>query len=366
MYDSSVQIVIILGPTSVGKTRLTHEIERIVREFHADECAENPQMMPFAKIKPKPRGSAQFSWKYLFGSVCRKLGHPFVKGHERKPPSPIWEKESSEFELTPLKPSSTDRLSGDWMFEIMQNTVRRRSCKVICVDEAHHVLHANSLKQDEDQAELLKFMADETDALLVLVGTYRLTRLLEINGAFDRRCEIIHFPRYIYNPSVPDDQFGGFSNALAEFNVDLESYCKVDLLDNVSDMFTGSVGCVGGLRNWLKRAWTRSQNTSRKLITSSILEQEMKESYRLLNIVREAKSGEEFFGERKNHKNELNAALGFFEQVVTSKASPDIEPNSLSAKPSPQKTKRKRRPGARSPHNDQVGIKKALRLKEEK
>jgi len=64
------------------------------------------------------------------------------------------------------------------------------------IDEAQHLFTLASGRRLEDQLNVLKSLANRSNTVHVLFGTYELFRVRNLSGQLSRRSIDIHFPRY--------------------------------------------------------------------------------------------------------------------------------------------------------------------------
>lgn len=339
---TSTRIIIVTGPTGAGKTTIRDALANALEVLAAPEIQSNPEMIAYGACSVKAPGSTAFSWKDTYLQMLKSLHHPFADSALGRQPKTLKSRE----ELAAVKsmtPEAAQRLSGDRLFRILQRTISHRKPKALFYDEAHHFLRVSSSQSLVNQLEHIKYIADETQTLHVLFGTYELIELMDLSSALIRRREVVHFPRYIYDPQKPEDSLRSFAEVVAVFAKDLDAMCEEPLLKQVPYLYQGSVGCVGVLRDWLFRAYSRACDSAKVQITKQILEHTILSPGDRLELIKEAKAGEEYFEKRGRGEPQYLKNLGFLPI--------DDEDSS-----SPEETGRsKRKPGQRNPHNDPVG-----------
>lgn len=340
---TSTRIVIVTGPTGAGKTTLIEQLCANITAAAAPEAEANPEIVPVSVCAVKAPGPYAFSWKDTYLQVLKSLQHPFVDSRAFAPSGPLARADSK---LRPMSPEAAHRLSNDRLFRIVQRTIEHRKPKALIFDEAHHLLRLASSQSLVNQLEHLKYIADETRTLHILFGTYELTRLMDLSSALIRRREVVHFSRYVYDPMDTVSSLAEFAKVVAFFARDLDAISEVDLLgEEVPYLYKGCVGCVGVLRDWLFRAHSAAKQTKRGKITKAILDETMLASSDLLELIKDAKSGEHYFQKRSLCEQEYLAALGFH----ATENSPDGAASQGTA------PARAGKPFKRKPHNDVVG-----------
>ena len=340
----TARIIIVTGPTGSGKTTLRYRFAEEIESLAAPEMENDPEMVPYGAISVKAPGPTAFSWKDNYIQLMRSLQHPFAEcrgiAHNGSHADPKQEP------MKVIALEQAQRLSNDRLFRVLQRTIEHRNPKVILLDEAHHLLRLASAQSLVNQLEHLKYLADETRTPHVLFGTYESIQFMDLSGSLIRRREIVHLPRYVFNPADAEKSIEGFAMAVAEYARDLDSVSHVDLLKEVPFLYQGSVGCVGVLREWLLGAYQRVETNSPRKITKRLLEQTMLESSDRLKLLNEAQKGERYFAARSICEQNYLTQLGFG------------RPQDVPANPETQASespKKKHRPFKRKPHNDPVG-----------
>jgi hypothetical protein len=237
---------------------------------------------------------------------------------------------------------SAARFTNDRLFRILKRAIDHRRPKALIFDEAHHFLRLASSQSLVNQLEHLKYIADETKTLHVLFGTYELVKMMDLSSALIRRREVIHFPRYFFDPRAPAESLKAFAGVIAVFSKDLDAVCELELLKEVPYLYQGSVGCVGVLRDWLFRAYKRAERSKGQKITRRILDNTILAVSDRMALVEAALSGEAYFRDRSACESDYLTKLGF-------------TLNGSSAPNTPKTVSRKRKPGTRNPHNDLIG-----------
>lgn len=340
---TSTRIVIVTGPTGAGKTTAREQFARELECMAAPEIEENPEMVAYGACSVKAPGPTAFYWKDTYLQMLRSLHHPFVDAKLGKTPKE-WKANEGE-SVKKMTPDAAQRLSNDRLFRVLQRTISHRRPKALFFDEAHHLLRVSSSQTLVNQLEHIKYIADETQTLHVLFGTYELIELMDLSSALIRRREVVHFPRYAYDPANPEKSLADFADVVAVFAKDLDPMCDESLLLQVPYLYQGSVGCVGVLRDWLYRAYTRAKATKSETITKAVLEKAILSPGDRLALIKDAKSGEEYFMKRGLHEAEYLVELGFT----------PIDDDDQSPEEPPEGKRSKTKPFNRKPHNDPVG-----------
>jgi hypothetical protein len=130
--------------------------------------------------------------------------------------------------------------------------LRTQQVRAVVWDEAQHLMPGGTAATPLDQRDWLKSMTNVTGVLHVLLGTSSLVHFCHLNGPTARRGLEIHCPRY-HGHVEPDGQ--------ALRNVLLPGLTQGPLTVNRAALLqpwpycsARSLGCVGGLKEWLVRA----------------------------------------------------------------------------------------------------------------
>lgn len=252
--NNGSQVVIITGPTGVGKTRLTTGLRRALRKDYADEVTENPDQLPVIYGNAVAAQGSSFSWKDFYTRLLTRSGEPLIDKKLQI------EKQQNLFADMPLghyKENST----ADALRISVENCLRQRKVRCLIIDEAHHMLMVNNPKRLEFQFEAIKSLALETQTTIVLVGTYRLLDIRELSGQLVRRSEIIHFPRYDCRVKEQRQEFAG---VLKQFLKALPVEHTFNAVRDFKHFYNKSGGEVGILKDWLVRALNRYYQFDKK------------------------------------------------------------------------------------------------------
>jgi energy-coupling factor transporter ATP-binding protein EcfA2 len=340
---TSTRIVLVTGPTGAGKTTAREQFAKELEALAADEIKENPEMVAYGACSVKAPGPTAFSWKDTYLQLLLSLHHPFVDAKLGRAPKEL--KTDAGANVRKMTPDTAHRQSNDRLFRVLQRTISHRRPKALIFDEAHHLLRVSSSQTLVNQLEHIKYIADETQTLFILFGTYELIELMDLSSALIRRREIVHFPRYTYDSKDPAKSLKAFADVVAVFARDLDEMSEQSLLLQVPYLYQGSVGCVGVLRDWLFRAYSRAKTTKRAIITKAILEKTILSPGDRLELIKDVKNGEEYFRKRLLHETNYLIELGFI--PPEGKSDEELE--------TPSGKRPKKKPFQRNPHNDPVG-----------
>lgn len=324
------QIVMVIGAPGVGKTTVRKAMVRDLTTQFLAQPERHPGHLPVAGIELEAFGGGNFKWKQTRQALLRALHEPQV---DKK----VWYSTTMEGEHAVLQRST--RLSSDDLGELLLTVLAQRQPQALWFDEGQHLIKVAGARGLLDQLDVLKSLANRSCIPTVLFGTYEMNVLLGLSPQLDRRIFRIHIPRY--HATKPAD-VAAFQQVLFGLQKHLPFPEEPHLVEDWEYFFTGSLGCVGILKDWLYQAAGAAFDANERTLTRSMCETWAKEVDVLVDMLQRITSGETQFVQGHS-TTELRTLLGL---EVTSKAT------SSAARPQP--LKRKSRPGTRNPARDKV------------
>ena len=172
-----------------------------------------------------------------------------------------------------------------------ENALRFRGTKYLIIDEAHHLLYARGgIETAAAMLDSLKCLAARTQVVLILVAAYPVIRLLSMLPHLSGRKLQIHFPRYRAN--TESDVFE-FDRILLQYSQLLRFAGSQSLRDWNDFLYSGSLGCIGLLRRWLRSALTKAWIVNAAVISREHFESSRMSDLDLESLLREITIGEE-------------------------------------------------------------------------
>lgn len=327
-------LVFVLGPTGVGKTTLRMRIEDVLARQMAQALAADPGRLPFVSVEVVPPDSGRFRWRDYFRRVLAAMNEPLIG-----------------FKIpraacgAPLADAPPSILGNAELGFAVEQALRYRRPPVVFVDEAQHLARIASGRRLSDQLDVIKSIANRTETVHVLLGTYELLAFRNLSAQLSRRSIDVHFERYQAD-SAEDRQV--FRSVLLTFQKQLPfPTAESDLISAWEFLYERSVGCVGILKEWLMRACVRAIKHGAAKLTPEHLERTALSISQCEKVLAESREGETRLNDHEDARQRFRTLLGLEPQ---SRARIEAE-----ADGGPHFQKRKRgRPCKRAPRRDPV------------
>lgn len=275
----NANLLLVCGPTGVGKTTLGDFLVEVELKNQADELAANPGYIPAIRVEAPSSGEREFSWRLFYQRILSRL-----EG-ELDAPRTAYGVDPLTGKVVRPAGAQTNRLSG--LRTAVERSLRNRGTRFIVVDEAAHMMrqcHPNRLEQ---QLDTLKSLSNEYGVQWILLGSYDLFELVSLSGQLARRTHVIHFSRYRQDMDSDVRAFNGCIKQLGKYLPALQS---VDLLKYAEVFHQNTLGCVGTLRTVLTRL---DLLVAEKGWSEEILCQALLTEAQMTQIMREIVEGEE-------------------------------------------------------------------------
>src|SRR5206468_3744718 len=154
------------------------------------------------------------------------------------------------------------------------------------IDEAQHLAKITSGRRLLDQLDVIKSIANRTQTVHVLYGTYDLLAFRNLDGQLSRRSIDVHFPRY--RVEVADDR-RAFIGVLRSFAQQLPLAETPDLASDWEFLYERSIGCVGVLKQWLVRSLSAVLRKGEAMLSRRTLESQALSVSQIDKILSEAR-----------------------------------------------------------------------------
>jgi energy-coupling factor transporter ATP-binding protein EcfA2 len=329
-------IIFVLGPTGVGKTTLRRRIEQVLQEELRAELETDRGRLPVVSVEAVAPESGNFSWRDHFRRLLLLMDEPLVDfkriprdagGEERRGPR--------------FLPGSR-AVGAEYRYALEQALSFRRPVAVL-IDEAQHLAKMASGRRLLDQLDVIKSIANRTQTIHVLFGTYDLLAFRNLSGQLSRRSVDVHFPRY-HADRVEDRRV--FLNVVRSFERQMPLAEPPNLAKDWEYLYERTIGCVGVLKEWLVMALSAVLRQGKGALAVRDLENHALSLSQCEKILAESTEGELPLAEGETSRARLHVRLGL-EAPVSHESS--LKSTAFSA------TGGAKHPGQRRPVRDQIG-----------
>ena len=344
-YPAGTALIWVVGPTGVGKTTLLQRLVKQLIEDAALDPAATPGHIPAMLMEAASPDTGNFSWKDYFTRALIAADEPMmdnkiiydVRGmHRDEQGQLVIERTVAALDLR----------------RILEQCFHHRPPRAFIVDEAQHLKKMTSGRRFLDQMETLKSLANMSSTVHVLVGTYDLLGLMNLNAQLARRSDEIHFPRY--HLDQPED-LKEFKKLLRTFQRHLPLAKEPDLESHYLYFYERSLGGTGMLKTLLNNALGAALEQQQQTLVPKLWEPVAEPPHKLKEMLHEIRQDEKKLHEQESesHLNALREMLGL------EGTSPKGELRAQDAPSSPtladSAKRRGRRLGQRGPKRERVG-----------
>jgi energy-coupling factor transporter ATP-binding protein EcfA2 len=329
-------LVFVFGPTGVGKTTLRLKTEQILTAELCAELERDRGRFAVVSVEAVAPESGSFSWRDHFKRLLQEMEEPLIE-YKR-------DLQTGSFCLrSPARPKPT---TGDYRYALEQ-ALRFRRPAAVMIDEAQHLAKIASGRRLLDQLDVIKSIANRTQTVHVLYGTYDLLAFRNLNGQLSRRSIDVHFPRYRADFADDRKAFIGVLRSLAQ---QLPLTEPPDLAADWEFLYERSIGCVGVLKQWLIRALSAALRGGAVALSRRTLESQALSVAQIEKILSEASEGE------MRLTDSMEAASRLRERLGLGRHTEDRSAAGASTRPGAALTPRPRsQPGQRKPIRDVIG-----------
>jgi hypothetical protein len=329
-------LVFVFGPTGVGKTTLRLKTEQLLTAELFEQLEQDRGRLAVVSVEAVAPESGSFSWRDYFKRLLQEVDEPLTE----------YKRELQTGAVSLRSPSRPKPTAGDYRYGVEQ-ALRFRRPAAVMIDEAQHLAKIASGRRLLDQLDVIKSIANRTQTVHVLYGTYDLLAFRNLNGQLSRRSMDVHFPRY--RAEFADDR-KAFIGVLRSFAQQLPLAEMPDLSSDWEFLYERSIGCVGVLKQWLVRSLSAVLRQGQATLSRRTLESQALSVSQIDKILSEASEGEMRLTDSMEAASRLRERLGLGSHAGNRRAA-DAATETEPAPP----PRARNRPGQRRPVRDIVG-----------
>ncbi|PSF37984.1 ATP-binding protein [Aphanothece hegewaldii CCALA 016] len=291
-------VYLVFGVTGVGKSRLKAEFEKRLLKHFEDEITSNPGSLIVGGIEVDAAEGGKFNYSDYYIQVLESLKEVLIEYKEN------YQIHSED--------DNSDYLVGDHegknakaLRRALNKVFINRQLKAYTLDEAQHLFDVAGGRQINVQMNWLKSIANKTQTLHVLFGTYDLLKCQEVNGQVGRRSEDFYLPPYYLEKLEDQEEFIRVIKTLQQY---LPISDEPQLEEHWKYFMEYSIGCVGILKSWWYRSLKNALDDGAKTVRLKDFKARELSAGRRKKIRDELAEGERrlknLYTEQKPHKTE--------------------------------------------------------------
>lgn len=311
-HPAGKALVLVVGPTGVGKTTLKHRVVNQLIEEAANDPTCTPDHIPVMEMEAVAPEAGNFNWKDFFTRALHAASEPLVS---YKSGYQVRQLPGSEAGTVILERSRT---TPDLRL-LFEQCLLHRCPRAFLIDEAQHFTKLSSGKRLLDQMDALKSLANMTATSHVLLGTHELLRMMNLNAQLARRSLIISFPRY--HAERPED-LKEFCKLVRTFQRHLPVAEEPDLESHYEYFYEHCLGCTGMLKTLLTKALGAALEQGQPTIAPHTWEKYAESYTTLKHMLQEMKAGETLLEAQQDRtsRNTFRVMIGLPPLAPTSTA----------------------------------------------
>jgi len=262
-------LLLLIGPTGVGKTEGLKEAVQRAIAFHRAKAEAKPHVIPAIFVEADAPDKGNFDWRAFYEAGLMELGAPLIDST-----LDCKKRLAGDNIINTIAPEENHRISkAGALRKRFRNTVRGRETLLVGIDEAVNLLQVHSTRNKQHRDDLMRAsgssvrsLVNKSTATVVLAGAFDFYALASSSGQLTRRSHVIYFQEY----QNTTNDIRAFSRALLGLLAHLPIKHELDPEEIGAEIFIQSLGCVGIVKTMLQRALMKALNR-RKCLDLKIL-----------------------------------------------------------------------------------------------
>jgi hypothetical protein len=287
LFPTDSNLLFIVGPTGVGKTRLMAIAQKVVLEMQHNELLADSSRIPYVAFEVQATNVGNFAWGPFYTDYLAQLQVPLAPSKESMAAIPCHPREKVPHQA-------------------LLSAIAHRRPMVTFLDEANHLCHVSNARLLSQQLDKIKSIANRSQTLHVMFGTYELAALLDASSQLARRGNTFHFSRYRWERN---GEFNAFIDVIKGFGGTLPLDHSLDLSSHATFIYERTLGCPGILKNWLMDAVGRAFRDNRTFVTIRDLEETAMPFPKLQRLLIEAKNKESILEDTDRNADSFRDSL---------------------------------------------------------
>ncbi len=275
-------IVMVTGPTGVGKTTLAQILHALMLKRYALDMQSNSGLIPVLRIEARATSETEFNWKLFYSDILEQL-----EGPEGSPAAVSYGVDPATNRV--YRPVGRSKNTAAGLRKKVEEALRARGVKVLIIDEGGHLTNVSETRMKR-QTDALKSLSNCAGCQIVLFGSYDILGVSRLSAQLARRIKEIHFSRYRIDS--PDDCIE-FEKFLWLIEESTKGFFNGLLVDNKQLLHMNTLGCIGTLMELIKRFVSYVE--AKGVVSQGVLERSLlnREQHQL--ILEDIKNGERRF-----------------------------------------------------------------------
>ncbi len=335
-HEAPDTIIAVVAPTGAGKSSLAKCVAAEVRRYFNKKGLLAGQI-PVVYLEAEASERHVFQWRPFYHQWLVCLEEPMLESKVDLPAA-LKAKQASVGQIRGVNILRDDL---GYLRNRIRECLEEHHTYVVEIDEANNIAAVGKSGSHAGQMHLLKTMANRMACRIVMFGTAEMIPLLDQSAQLGRR--VIEVSIEPYNDSDNDlKEFGSTAMSLFKRGPIPIAFTIAEKLLYLHD---GTVGLIGVLAQWVRRAFARALRSGAKKLTTDHLERTRLPDRKIRLLAREVALCASYFE---------GSPVSIFGQsaVATSGAGDDAD---NAAPTTPQARTRRPKPGNRCPHRDATG-----------